>query len=251
MSLASDPSCTTVPSTEEQQVPCAVQFKLIFGKTTTDMSMLLSSTIGDLKEKAQQALGIPPAMQKLLIKGLMKPDSATLKEAGVKKGLRVMLVGSRLQDILAAAAPSSSPGLAWESPVVTQEDPLHTQTQHKKILDKGIPEGSMSGIAGRQIQLKDDENMIPGLLNSQGNKVRLTFKPTEQQVWIGSAASTQKVYYSQIKKIESHVIEGHEEYSILAFHLNAEGKGKYWLYWFPSQYTAAIKVRIIGVSALI
>lgn len=29
------------------------------------------------------------------------------------------------------------------------------------------------------------------------------------------------------------------------------GKGKYWLYWFPSQYTAAIKVRIIGVSALI
>ena len=160
-------------------------------------------------------------------------------------------------------------------------------TPQLQILDKGIPEGSMSGIAGRQIQLKDDENMIPGLLNSQGNKVnhavhqrisravisvlqclcrtnahtalfvlkvRLTFKPTEQQVWIGSAASTQKgvdicslmfnrqrffmvylgkrcngvcvvyaVYYSQIKKIESHVIEGHEEYSILAFHLNAEG----------------------------
>lgn len=31
------------------------------------------------------------------------------------------------------------------------------------------------------------------------------------------------VYYSQIKKIESHVIEGHEEYSMVAFHLNAEG----------------------------
>ncbi len=84
------------------------------------------------------------------------------------------------------------------------------------------------------------------------------------------------VYYSQVKKIESHAIEGHEEYSIVAFHLNAEGKalaisnaaafdghnwlghpdfdagkGKYWLYWVPSQYTAAIKVCIIGVSALI
>jgi len=87
------------------------------------------------------------------------------------------------------------------------------------------------------------------------------------------------VYYSQIKKIEAHVIQGHEEYSMVAFHLNAEGmllatgsagachchgscktflqplfvsgKGKYWLYWFPSQYTAALKVRIIGVSALI
>ena len=31
------------------------------------------------------------------------------------------------------------------------------------------------------------------------------------------------VYYSQIKKVESHVIEGHAEYSMVAFHLNAEG----------------------------
>lgn len=97
-------------------------------------------------------------------------------------------------------------------------------------------------------------------------QVRLTFKPAEQQVWIGSAASTQKgwrilskrrnssflhddrhrtpfssrvhllpgmwsslvpfvaVYYAQIKKIESHVIQDNEEYSMVAFHLNAEGK---------------------------
>ena len=33
--------------------------------------------------------------------------------------------------------------------------------------------------------------------------------------------------------------------------LFVSGKGKYWLYWFPSQYTAALKVWIIGVSALI
>ena len=29
------------------------------------------------------------------------------------------------------------------------------------------------------------------------------------------------------------------------------GKGKYWLYWFPSQYVAAIKMQIIGVTALV
>ena len=40
-----------------------------------------------------------------------------------------------------------------------------------QVLDKGIPDGVMPGIAGRQVQLKDDENMIPGLLNAQGNKV--------------------------------------------------------------------------------
>ena len=32
------------------------------------------------------------------------------------------------------------------------------------------------------------------------------------------------VYYHQIKKIESHVIQQHEEYSMVAFHLNAEGE---------------------------
>ncbi|KAL0027825.1 hypothetical protein WJX77_008460 [Trebouxia sp. C0004] len=94
--------------------------------------------------------------------------------------------------------PTLSPGLASDSPVFFEEDTVHTQTQHKKILDKGKPEGRMR------------------------NKVRLTFKPKERQIWIGSAASTQKVYYSQIKKIESHVIEGEEEYSMVAFHLNEE-----------------------------
>lgn len=235
---------------EQQNVP-AVTFKLQFGKNSTELSMPLSATVGDIKEQAHRLLSIPPAMQKLLIKGSIKPDTTTLQDAGIKKGLRVMLIGSRPQDILSAAAPATTPGLTWDSPTIPEEDPVQTQTQHKKVIDKGKPEDGMPGIADRQIPLGDHENMIPGLLNGQGSKVRLTFKPAEQQVWIGSAASTQKVYYHQIKKIESHVIQQHEEYSMVAFHLNAEGKGKYWLYWFPSQYVAAIKMQIIGVTALV
>ena len=42
-------------------------------------------------------------------------------------------------------------------------------------------------------------------------------------LFIMQAFSACAVYYSQIRKIESHVIDGHEEYSIVAFHLNAEG----------------------------
>lgn len=89
-----------------------------------------------------------------------------------------------------------------------------------QVLDKSKPEDGLPGIAGRQVQLGDHETIIPGLLNGQGNKVcssgkytsplltslpslaatnshcvlqvRLTFKPAEQQVWIGSAATTQK-----------------------------------------------------------
>lgn len=134
-----------------------VTFKLQFGKSCTDVSMYLSATVGDLKEQAHQLLGIPPAMQKLLIKGSLKPDATTLQDAGVKKGLRVMLIGSRCpleliyclhdgvsmphqpvfhrpQDILSAAAPTTS-GLTWDSPSLPEQDPVQTQTQHKKVLE--------------------------------------------------------------------------------------------------------------------
>lgn len=89
------------PAQKQQKIP-DVTFKLQFGKTCTDVSMPVSATVGDLKEQAQQLLGIPPAMQKLLIKGSMKPDATTLQDAGVKKGLRVMLIGSRYPPELVA-----------------------------------------------------------------------------------------------------------------------------------------------------
>ena len=84
-----------VDAPQKQQSSPDVTFKLQYGKTCTDVSMPLSATVGDLKEQAHQLLGIPPAFQKLLIKGSLKPDASTLQDAGVKKGLRVMLIGSR------------------------------------------------------------------------------------------------------------------------------------------------------------
>ena len=84
----------------KQDDPATVKFKLQYGKTCTELSLSLSSTIGDLKQEAHERLGIPPAMQKLLIKGQMKADSTTLLEAGIKKGLRVMLIGSRSAALL-------------------------------------------------------------------------------------------------------------------------------------------------------
>lgn len=44
-------------------------------------------------------------MQKLMIRGLAK-DSSTLREAGITKGCKVMLVGSRLDDVLSVTTPS-------------------------------------------------------------------------------------------------------------------------------------------------
>lgn len=49
-------------------------------------------------------------------------------------------------------------------------------------------------------------------------------------------------------KIDSWPIKEHPGYSVLALHL---GSGKYWLYFFPSQYVAGIKIRLVGVQALL
>lgn len=51
-----------------------------------------------------------------------------------------------------------------------------------------------------------------------------------------------------VRKIESWPIPEHEAYSVVALHL---GSGKLWLYFFPSQLLSTIKVRVIGVGALI
>eukprot|EP00198_Chlamydomonas_reinhardtii_P004615 XP_001693951.1 predicted protein [Chlamydomonas reinhardtii] len=99
------------------------------------------------------------------------------------------------------------------------------------VLAKGVPEGGLPGIAGRQ--------------------VRLTFKEELQQIWIGSDTSTQKVPYGSITKIESWPVDGNEAYSILALHLGVGGTSRYWLYFYPSQYVAGLKIKILGVQSLI
>ena len=54
-----------------------------------------------------------------------------------------------------------------------------------------------------------------------------------------------------ISKIEAFPIEGREEYSIVALHLGSGASSKYWMYFFPSQYVAGLKIRILGVESLL
>ena len=52
-------------------------------------------------------------------------------------------------------------------------------------------------------------------------------------------------------KIEATPIDGQEEYSIVSLQLGATAHSKYWLYYVPSQYVAAIKIRVLGVGSLL
>lgn len=54
----------------------------------------------DLKAHLERICGVQQSAQKLIIKGMAK-DNMTLRQSGIVKGGKVMLVGSKMDDILA------------------------------------------------------------------------------------------------------------------------------------------------------
>lgn len=79
-------------------------FNVKYGKETIDIDKMdISSTVLDLKKELEQRTLVPIAMQKLMFKGLLKDDQR-LSETKLKKGCKVMLVGSSASSILAATA---------------------------------------------------------------------------------------------------------------------------------------------------
>ncbi|GAB4814207.1 hypothetical protein N2152v2_001253 [Parachlorella kessleri] len=228
-----------------------IQLKVQFGKDAVTVERPLDTTVGDLKKDIEERTGIPPSNQKLLYKGQLK-DASTLREAGLKSGSKIMVIGSAPKDALKASLAEqqgADKGIDWDVPKA--EECWSETEQHKKIIAKGRPDDGWPGIKDKQVPLRDDQTYIPGLLNSQGTKVRLTFKNEIGQVWVGSAASTQKVPLGTIHKIEAQAIKGQEEFSIVRLQLGASGSSNLWLYYVPSQSVSGIKLRILGVSALL
>lgn len=88
-------------------------------------------------------------MQKVMIKGLAK-DDRTLKDLGVTKGAKIMVVGSKLDDVLAVSTPSQL-DLTEEKPAVATKEPFCKQKMHRKVLDKGIPDDVMPGIKSLKV----------------------------------------------------------------------------------------------------
>ncbi|GBF90055.1 hypothetical protein Rsub_02763 [Raphidocelis subcapitata] len=244
---APPPSADAPAAGADAAAPC-VAFSLTWGKQKTELKRRADSTVSELKAEVARLWGVPAGRQKLMFRGLVKDEAATLAKVGIKDGAKVLLIGSRDEDV-AAAAPKEAAGgpAAWDAAPVPEE-PLGKQAQHAKVLAKGKPEDALPGISGRQVPLPEGQSAIPGLLNSQGTKVRLTFRPDLGQLWIGSATATQKVSYGSVRAIEAAPIDGDEGYSIVALVL---GAGKLFLYFFPSQLVSTLKMRVLGLGALL
>merc|ERR1711915_853237 len=188
-------------------------------------------------------IGVPSTMQKIMIKGLAK-DEMTLKKLGVVKGSKVMVVGSTLNDVLEVTKKPSPQQLKEEEQKEAQKESLSQQKQHKKIIEKGVPDDAMPGIKNCKESLPSFP--LSGMLNKSGGKVRLTFKLELDQLWIGTKERTQKIPLNSIKSVTSEAIVDHEEFHVLALQLGPTEASRYWIYWVPAQYVDAIKEAILG-----
>ncbi|KAM9305009.1 LOW QUALITY PROTEIN: ubiquitin domain-containing protein UBFD1 [Gastrophryne carolinensis] len=219
-----------------------VEFKIIWNKNKYDVKLPLDSTGASLKQKIHTLTGLPPAMQKVMFKGLL-PEDKTLREIKVTNGAKVMVVGSTINDVLAVTTPKET----IQQEVKEEEnkkEPLCRQKQHRKVLDKGKPDDVMPSLKGVQERLPTTP--ISGMYNKSGGKVRLTFKLEQDQLWIGTKERTEKVPMGSIKNVISEPIEEHEDYHMMAFQLGPTEASYYWVYWVPSQYVDAIKDTVLG-----
>jgi len=240
----SDDAKVSVTTANSDETGEKVEFKVIFNKKKYDVTFPLDNDIGALKSHLQPLIGIPPAMMKVMIKGLAK-DEMTLRKLGVAKGSKIMVVGSSINDVLQMTATPKDVGKAAASGSSSKEESSVTKVkQHKKILDRGKPDDLMVGKKLTQDPLPPQP--LTGMLNKHGGKVRLTFKMDVSQVWIGTKERTEKVPFSSIKAVVSEAIPSHEEYHILALQLGPTEASRYYIYWLPAQYVDAIKDALLG-----
>ncbi|XP_048847551.1 ubiquitin domain-containing protein UBFD1 isoform X2 [Brienomyrus brachyistius] len=219
-----------------------VDLKIIWNKNKYDLKIALDGTGAILKERIHSLTGLPPAMQKVMYKGLL-PEDKTLREIKVTNGAKIMVVGSTINDVLAVNTPKE----VMQQEVKAEEnkkEPLCRQKQHRKVLDKGKPEDIMPSVKG----VKERLPTVPlsGMYNKSGGKVRLTFKLEQDQLWIGTKERTEKIPMGSIKNVVTEPIEGHEDYHMMAFQLGPTEASQYWVYWVPAQFVDAIKDTVLG-----
>jgi len=220
-----------------------VSFTLVFKKQNFSVEFGMDSSVGDLRQEVARLSGVPAALQKLMLKGILKNDAESLRTAGFKNGVKVMLVGSTIQEVMSTATTEATASSSTSSSEAEKEH-MSEKLPHKKVIDKGKPEKAMPGLKGRHEQLP--QYPLEGICNNRGDTVRLTFKVFSQELWISSKASTQKIPFITIKSVQSEPIKGQEEYHIMSLQLGSSDATKYYLYWVPAQFSRAIANTIMA-----
>ena len=84
---------------EEAEAVEPLKFRVTHRKDVLQLSMPPTATVLQLHLKLEELTGIQPTMQKVMFKGGLKDKTKTLQEVGIKNGVKMMLVGSKQDDV--------------------------------------------------------------------------------------------------------------------------------------------------------
>merc|ERR1712131_283489 len=87
-SATQDPAVSNGDDSDEGKE--MVDLKIIWNKNKYDLKIPLDGTGAKLKERIHSLTGLPPAMQKVMYKGLL-PEDKTLREIKVTNGAKIMV----------------------------------------------------------------------------------------------------------------------------------------------------------------
>ncbi|KAJ3174113.1 hypothetical protein HDU88_000081 [Geranomyces variabilis] len=238
------PSDGSIINTDNSDDPTAIPFRVTHGKKTHEMRLAPTTTVAELKDHVEAVTGVSVALQKLLYKGLLKNEQ-TIDAAGIVAGAKVMLMASKVEDIVKLATAAATTAAPTQTPQVIKKTPMCEMTEHKKVLDKGKPDDVEVAVLGVS-RAPIPSHGLRGMLNQRGDRVRLTFKLEQDQVWIGTKETTQRIQMSSIRGVRNEPIASHPEYHILVLQLGPTEKSNYYFYWTPCQYIASVKEAILG-----
>ena len=195
------PAAAAAPAAAKEEAPAAAEveaepltFRVTHRKDVLRLSMPPTATVTELHLKLEELTGIQPSMQKVMFKGGLKDKTKTLQEVGIKNGVKMMLVGSKQDDVAklkkaeAAVAKEPTP----EAAAAAEKTPVCEEKEHKRVLDKGKPADAEAGVAcppGAHAALPEN---LKGLLNGSGAKVRgdAAHSLSRACILVGTAANT-------------------------------------------------------------
>ncbi|CAI8035482.1 Ubiquitin domain-containing protein UBFD1 [Geodia barretti] len=220
-----------------------LHFRVVWKKKIFEVSFGAEQKVAKLKEHIQTLTGIPPAMMKLMYKGLLR-DEKTLREAKIANGVKMMVVGSTVDDVLTIQPPDPKELKTKKTEHTVKKEALSEMKEHKRLIEKGRPDDVPPGFRFRTEPLPPQP--LSGMLNKHGNKVRLHFKTAQEELWIGTKERTEKIPIASIRTVVSEQIKDDPDYHIMGLQLGPTELSRYWIYWVPAQYVEAIKEMILG-----
>eukprot|EP01120_Amphizonella_sp_Union-15-10_P002980 TRINITY_DN1327_c0_g2_i1.p1 TRINITY_DN1327_c0_g2~~TRINITY_DN1327_c0_g2_i1.p1 ORF type:complete len:146 (+),score=19.83 TRINITY_DN1327_c0_g2_i1:86-523(+) len=132
--------------------PQPIELIFKYSHKTFTIETTQEATLGELRQLLHKQTEVAPALQKIMFKGkALSNDSTKLTEFKLRNKEKLLLVGSSIQEVLKVAEQSEQ---TTETSKDDEKVYLSDLPQHKKIIEKGVPEEAIKGFRNRHVRIR-------------------------------------------------------------------------------------------------